>query len=105
VVRERLPYVNFEDERLAGLHADQLHLLLEEYFRRFPALRGSESVTWCLDEIQVVPGWERFVRRMLDSENVGRCTDEGAAIPRRSRGRISEGDQAAPDAHRRRRAR
>jgi predicted AAA+ superfamily ATPase len=27
-------------------------------------------VTWCLDEIQTVPGWERFVRRVLDSENV-----------------------------------
>lgn len=24
------------------------------------------TVTWCFDEIQVVPGWERFVRRMLD---------------------------------------
>jgi len=27
-------------------------------------------VTWCFDGIQVVPGWERFVRRLLDSENV-----------------------------------
>ena len=25
---------------------------------------------WCLDEIQAVPGWERFVRRVLDSEKV-----------------------------------
>ena len=43
---------------------------MEEYYRRFPALRGNETVTWCFDEIQVVPGWERFVRRVLDSENV-----------------------------------
>jgi len=68
--RERLPYVNFEDERLAGLAADQLHLLVEEYYRRYPEFRGRETVTWCLDEIQVVPGWERFVRRLLDSEQV-----------------------------------
>lgn len=70
IARERLPYLNFEDEQLAGLAAVDLNLLLEEYYRRFPALRRTETVTWCLDEIQAVPGWERFVRRMLDSEKV-----------------------------------
>ncbi|WP_448382468.1 ATP-binding protein [Desulfosoma sp.] len=68
--RERLPYINFEDERLAGIEARHLHVLVEEYYRRFPALRGREQVTWCFDEIQVVPGWERFVRRLLDTEKV-----------------------------------
>ena len=33
-------------------------------------MRGRETVTWCFDEIQVVPGWERFVRRLLDAEKV-----------------------------------
>jgi predicted AAA+ superfamily ATPase len=70
VQRVRLPYLNFEDERLVGLTAEQLHPMVEEYYRRYPALRGQETVTWCLDEIQVVPGWERFVRRLLDSEKV-----------------------------------
>lgn len=70
VPREHLPYVNFEDERLAGIEASHLHLLVEEYYRRFPSLRGSETVTWCFDEIQVVPGWERFIRRLLDTEKV-----------------------------------
>lgn len=70
VGRERLPYINFEDERLAGLQAKDLHLVIEEYYRRYPALRGKETVTWCFDEIQVVPGWERFVRRVLDSEKI-----------------------------------
>jgi uncharacterized protein len=70
VARERLPYINFEDEQLVGLAARNLNLLLEEYYRRFPALRTTQTVTWCFDEIQVVPGWERFVRRVLDSENV-----------------------------------
>lgn len=68
--REQLPYINFEDELLVGLAADQLHLLLEEHYRLFPGLRGRETVTWCLDEIQAVPGWERFVRRVLDEEKV-----------------------------------
>lgn len=27
-------------------------------------------MTWCLDEIQTVLGWEKFVRRLLDSEKV-----------------------------------
>jgi uncharacterized protein len=66
--RERLPYVNFEDERLVGLGPEQLHLIIEDYYRRYPAYRGREAVTWCFDEIQVVPGWERFVRRLLDTE-------------------------------------
>lgn len=70
VARERLPYTNFEDERLGGLEAGHLHLLVEEYYRRYPAFRGREVVTWCLDEVQVVPGWERFVRRLLDTEKV-----------------------------------
>lgn len=68
--QERLPYINFEDERLAGLTANDLSILVEEYYRRFPAWRGKETIAWCFDEIQVVPGWERFVRRMLDSEKV-----------------------------------
>ena len=68
--RERLPYINFEDERLAGLTAEHLHPLVEEYYRRFPGFRGRETVFWCFDEIQTVPGWESFVRRLLDSEQV-----------------------------------
>lgn len=67
---ERLPYINLEDERLAGLRASDLHVLVEEYYRRFPEARGRETVTWCFDEIQTVPGWERFVRRLLDTERI-----------------------------------
>jgi len=70
VARERLPHINFEDERLAGFSVRDFSVLVEEYYRRFPALRGSETVTWCFDEIQAVPGWERFVRRLLDTEKV-----------------------------------
>jgi len=69
IPRESLPYLSFEDERLAGLQADQLSFLWEEYYRSHPSQRD-QIVTWCLDEIQLVPGWERFVRRALDSEQV-----------------------------------
>jgi hypothetical protein len=70
IPRERLVYVNFEDERLAGLPLEQMHYLTEEYYRRFPDVRQRKTVTWFFDEIQTVSGWERFVRRLLDSEQV-----------------------------------
>lgn len=65
VPRTQLPYVNFEDERLAGLTASQLGFLLDEFARRLPESQGGS--VWCFDEIQVIPGWERFVRRLLDT--------------------------------------
>ena len=67
---ERTLYLSFDDDRLAGIEADQLALLLEEHYRRHPELRGRATVHWLLDEIQLVPAWERFVRRVLDSEKV-----------------------------------
>jgi predicted AAA+ superfamily ATPase len=65
---ERALYLSFDDDRLVGIGVEQLGFLLEEFYRRYPALRGHQSVLWLLDEIQFVPGWERFVRRAMDSE-------------------------------------
>ncbi|MBL1215816.1 MAG: hypothetical protein D8M61_20905 [Ignavibacteriae bacterium] len=70
VSRDQLPYLDFEDERLATFSVEEFDSLVEEYYRRFPGYRRQETVTWCFDEIQVVPGWERFVRRLLDTEKV-----------------------------------
>ncbi len=67
---ERAVYLSFDDDRLADLELEQLGFLLEEYYRRYPSARGRETVSWFLDEIQLVPGWERFVRRVLDTEKV-----------------------------------
>lgn len=67
---ERALYLSFDDDRLADLDAGQLDFLLEEYYRRYPRLRGRETAYWFLDEIQLVPGWERFVRRALDTEKI-----------------------------------
>ncbi len=67
---EEAVYLSFDDDRLAGLELEQLGFLLEEFYRRYPGLRGLRKVSWFLDEIQVVPGWERFVRRVLDTELV-----------------------------------
>lgn len=67
---ERALYLSFDDDRLVGIGVEQLSFLLEEYYRRFPEARGRDQVLWLLDEIQFVPNWERFVRRIHDSERV-----------------------------------
>lgn len=68
--RDSLVYFNFEDERLAGMEAGHLSLLIEEYYLRFPQSRERKSTTFFLDEIQVVAGWETFIRRLLDTEKL-----------------------------------
>lgn len=62
----RLIYFNFEDERLGDIRADQLHLIADIHLRLFPEPEN-EPVTLFLDEIQIVPGWETFIRRLLDT--------------------------------------
>ncbi len=70
VPRDALVYFSFEDERLAGMQAEQLSWVLEEYFLARPQFRDRREVTFCFDEIQGVPGWETFIRRILDSEKM-----------------------------------
>lgn len=68
VARDGLLYFSFEDERLAGMSARELNLVVEEYYRLNPDWRDRRRATFFLDEIQAVPGWEGFARRLLDSE-------------------------------------
>ncbi len=66
--REALLLLGLEDDRLAGLEVADLAWLVEEYFRLHPALRDARTVTLFFDEIQAVPGWEAFIRRLVDTE-------------------------------------
>lgn len=68
--REGLLYLSFEDERLAGMTSSELGLVVEEYYRLQPDWRDHRRAVFFLDEIQVVPGWEAFARRLLDSEHI-----------------------------------
>lgn len=68
--REALVYFSFEDERLAGMTALDLQLVIEEYYKLYPERRDRERTTFLLDAIQLVDGWETFARRILDSEAV-----------------------------------
>jgi len=68
--REGILYFNFDDERLADLKGADLSVLLEEYYQLHPEWRDQRRTLFLLDEIQMVEGWERFVRRILDTENL-----------------------------------
>ncbi len=68
--REALVYFSFEDERLAGMAAIDLQLVVEEYYKLYPARRDRDKTVFLLDEIQLVSGWESFVRRILDTETI-----------------------------------
>ena len=67
--RSRLVYFNFEDERLEDLTGKNMGWIIDEYYALFPANR-SKKVYFFFDEIQLVEGWERFIRRLMDSEKV-----------------------------------
>lgn len=68
--RESLVMLNFEDDRLAGMDVSDLSFLLESYYQLHPEFRDDTQITLLLDEIQLVPGWETFARRILDSEKI-----------------------------------
>lgn len=65
VPRERILYVNFEDERLLPLAAADLNEFPEALYRLHPEVRDA-TCYFFLDEVHVVPGWERFVRRLVE---------------------------------------
>ena len=69
IPQEKLLYLNFEDERLKNFSLDDCQMILDIYYERFPDNRN-ETCYFFFDEIQNVHGWERFIRRIIDSENI-----------------------------------
>lgn len=57
----RLLYINFEDERFLGADASVLDNLLKAYAELYP-----HQPLIMLDEVHVIPGWEKFIRRLRD---------------------------------------
>lgn len=53
--------VNFEDERLLEVQAIHLHEILDAYYE----LYTMQPIVF-LDEIQTIPNWQKFVRRLAD---------------------------------------
>ena len=58
-------YINFEDERLTFVSKD-LQSIIEAYFELYPQKREQDIYIF-FDEIQVVDGWESFIRRIYDT--------------------------------------
>ncbi len=68
VPRDRLVYINFEDDRLFPLKLEDMDSLVEGYYEHYPNNKD-EQVWFFFDEIQEVPNWEKFIRRLTDQEN------------------------------------
>jgi len=65
-IRE-LFYINFEDERLEGMSSENLSEIVELYRKHNP---DSDTMYLFLDEVQIIDGWEKFVRRLLERRDV-----------------------------------
>lgn len=61
---EDILYINFEDERLMDMKAEELGIILDSYSELFP----DKKPFVYLDEIQNIEGWEKFARRLADSK-------------------------------------
>lgn len=68
--RRQILYLNFEDDRLLGVSLKDMHSIIEAYFELFPQLVDNKSIHFFFDEIHEVPGWEKFIRRILDNETM-----------------------------------
>jgi len=69
IPKQAMLYVNFDDERLLPMQAADLSLTHETYFRMFPDYRERRCYFF-FDEIQNVTGWEAYLRRLVDTENI-----------------------------------
>ena len=65
---ENAIYINLEDDRLYPLQLSDLNDFIESYYELYPKNRN-HKVHFFIDEIQLVEGWEKLVRRLLDTEN------------------------------------
>jgi uncharacterized protein len=63
---EKFGYVNFFDERLVGLRAEELDKVVQAFYE----LYGSDLEYFVFDEIQKISGWERFVSRLRTSNKI-----------------------------------
>lgn len=68
----RIVHLNFEDDRLSRMTADDLRLVNEVHAELQPDLSDKEC-WYFLDELQNVRGWESYARRLVDSPKIRLC--------------------------------
>lgn len=66
--RRQLLYLNFEDDRLLPIRARELDLVLRAHEELYPETAERTKYLF-FDEVQDVPGWETYVRRLHDTED------------------------------------
>lgn len=69
VSRERILFLNLEDDRILPLNAKGLGELIDTFYSLYPNNHERECYLF-LDEIQNVDDWPIVVRRLLDTKNV-----------------------------------
>lgn len=70
--KEEILYLNFEDDRLLEFEIAHFQEILDVYFGKYPNHRDGRC-WFFFDEIQRIDQWERFIRRLLDTENIQIC--------------------------------
>lgn len=66
IPQSNIVYINFEDDRLYPLHLQDCNDLIEAYYDLYPQQRERPTYFF-FDEIQNVPHWEKFIRRIYDT--------------------------------------
>ena len=69
IAKEAMLYINFDDERLLPLSVSELGKISDSYFRLYPEMREN-TCYFFFDEIQNIPGWENYCRRLIDTEKI-----------------------------------
>jgi hypothetical protein len=64
--RDEAVYLNFEDERIITPSTELLTNLIPE----IQAVYGQKPKYLFLDELQLIPNWSKWTRRILDTENI-----------------------------------
>lgn len=70
LAKEKILYLNFEDDRLAGFKVQDFQTILEVYFQCYPDQTAADDLIFCFDEIQNIEGWDKFIRRLIDKEQM-----------------------------------
>lgn len=68
--RRKILYLNFENDRLEGFTSKDFQLILDAYFDSNPDLIKNDDLAFFFDEIHLIPGWEKFLRRLIDQEKM-----------------------------------
>ena len=69
IEKEQVVYLNFEDDRLYPVESSDLDLILTAHSELFPEASRKKRYLF-FDEVQNICGWERYIRRINDTENV-----------------------------------